>query len=635
MNTKRTIILRATLGLLIGLLGGPGVGHGQTSTLASFVVEVESLADSTQYLVYRYRFANPSSNSGGATTIDLTVSSLSSSPSQLLVSTGQLLDYSEPLSPDVSATPFVPIGVITPVGWKSILSTSAEVSWYQGGGFLTEDSIAPGAAVSGFGLRSPFLPGIRDAFVEPTWRSCCSEPMEPLEENPERIHADPSGMALRVMTIGPTHDPAEFADFTAGIQIILLDAARACSDLSWINSVGACDDIQSNLSAAASAIASATWQDARDALTTVLNTLAAHEGGVVNANALNLLGVNSRFLRDLLPNPPTSAPGGPYAAVEGTSIQVDGSASLDPTGGTPTFSWHFGDGQQGAGVTPVHAYDDNGVYELSLAVMSQTSGLADTASTTVTVSNAPPAITGVTGPLYPVPVGTQVEVAGEFTDAGIADTHTVGVVWGDGNGSGASVAQGAGSGSFSDSHIYASSGVYTIATTVTDDDGGTAIEAFQYAVVYDPNGGFVTGGGWINSPAGAFSPDPAATGKANFGFVSRYQQGAQVPSGETQFRMQAAGLTFHSTEYEWLVVAGARAQFKGVGQLNGTSGFGFMLTAIDSSLPGGGRLTASGSRSGMSRPGMSCTTTKGAMQMIPPRPPRSEVGRCRSTPIRE
>ncbi|TDJ25642.1 MAG: hypothetical protein E2O58_02820 [Gammaproteobacteria bacterium] len=36
------------------------------------------------------------------------------------------------------------------------------------------------------------------------------------------------------------------------------------------------------------------------------------------------------------------------------------------------------------------------------------------------------------------------------------------------------------------------------------------------------------------------------------------------------------------------IVAGARAQFKGVGTINGTGFFGFMLTAIDGAVHGGG-----------------------------------------------
>lgn len=43
-----------------------------------------------------------------------------------------------------------------------------------------------------------------------------------------------------------------------------------------------------------------------------------------------------------------------------------------------------------------------------------------------------------------------------------------------------------------------------------------------------------------------------------------------------------------STTYEWLVVAGAGAQYKGTGTLNGAGHYGFMLTAIDGQRPGGG-----------------------------------------------
>jgi len=36
------------------------------------------------------------------------------------------------------------------------------------------------------------------------------------------------------------------------------------------------------------------------------------------------------------------------------------------------------------------------------------------------------------------------------------------------------------------------------------------------------------------------------------------------------------------------VVAGARAQYKGVGAINGAGEYGFMLTAIDGQIKGGG-----------------------------------------------
>ena len=102
--------------------------------------------------------------------------------------------------------------------------------------------------------------------------------------------------------------------------------------------------------------------------------------------------------------------------------------------------------------------------------------------------------------------------------------------------------------------------------------------------VFDPTAGFVTGGGWIESPEGAYVADPDLTGRANFGFVSRYQRGRSEPDGNTQFQFRAADLSFRSTSYDWLVISGHRAQFKGEGTINGSGDYGFLLTAIDSDL---------------------------------------------------
>ncbi len=106
-------------------------------------------------------------------------------------------------------------------------------------------------------------------------------------------------------------------------------------------------------------------------------------------------------------------------------------------------------------------------------------------------------------------------------------------------------------------------------------------------VVYDSSGGFVTGGGWIDSPSGAYTPenqdDDDLTGKASFGFVSKYKKGASVPTGNTEFTFRAGNLNFHSSSYQWLVVnqGGTNAQFKGSGSINGAGDFRFMLRAGD------------------------------------------------------
>ena len=41
---------------------------------------------------------------------------------------------------------------------------------------------------------------------------------------------------------------------------------------------------------------------------------------------------------------------------------------------------------------------------------------------------------------------------------------------------------------------------------VRDGAGASDDGEFRYVVVYDPSAGFVTGGGWIVSPPGAYQP---------------------------------------------------------------------------------------------------------------------------------
>jgi PKD repeat protein len=146
----------------------------------------------------------------------------------------------------------------------------------------------------------------------------------------------------------------------------------------------------------------------------------------------------------------------------------------------------------------------------------------------------------------------------------------------------------AASGACTAAHTYAAAGVYTVTIIASDDDGGSASRTFAYVVVYDANAGFVTGGGWIQSPAGAYIADPTATGHANLSFVVRYERGAATPTGQTQFNLQAGSFRFESTSFDWLVIAGARVQYKGGGTVNDVAGYGFLVTAVDGKINGGG-----------------------------------------------
>jgi uncharacterized protein len=203
------------------------------------------------------------------------------------------------------------------------------------------------------------------------------------------------------------------------------------------------------------------------------------------------------------------------------------------------------------------------------------------------LTNAPPVVGPITAPAAPVGVNTAFAVSAPFADPETYDTHTALWNWGDGSTTAGIVNESNGAGTVSGSHTYATPGVYTVVLTVTDDNGNSATATYEHVVAYDVNGGFVIGGGWISSPAGAWLPNPAAKGKAVFGFVSKYKKNALVPNGETLFLFSAGRMNFKSSGYAWLVVNGAKAQYTGAGRINGAGDYGFTLTAVDGKLPGG------------------------------------------------
>jgi hypothetical protein len=279
--------------------------------------------------------------------------------------------------------------------------------------------------------------------------------------------------------------------------------------------------------------------------------------------------------------PPTANAGGPYQVNEGGAVSLSG-AGTDVEGTALTYGWDLdANGTfETTGQNPIFSaagLDGPTSRSVSLRV-TDAAGLSAVSNATVNVLNVAPTLNSVTGPVAPQAVNTTINLTVNYTDpAGSLDTYTVTVNWGDGTTDN------------NTSHTYSAAGVYRIRATVADDDGGISNEAvYEYVVVYDPSAGFVTGGGWITSRAGAYTPNPSLTGRGTFGFVSKYQRGANQPTGNTEFQFHAGDFRFKSDSYEWLVVAGARAQYKGTGSVNGVSGYTFILTATDGQGNGGG-----------------------------------------------
>jgi hypothetical protein len=299
--------------------------------------------------------------------------------------------------------------------------------------------------------------------------------------------------------------------------------------------------------------------------------------------------------------PTVTMMGIPVSSSEGTAItltsMVSDPSSADTAAGF-LYSWAvtkngnaFASGSgTGLNFTP----DDNGTYAVTLTVADKDGGTG-MASAMIIVVNVPPVITGVTGPIGPLINGTPVTIKANFTDAGSADTHTPpngGCVftWDDGTTSAGLVSETNGSGSCQATHTYTNAGVYDVGVTVTDDDGASVASGFQFVVVFDPTDGYVNGSGSIMSVAGSYVPSPKLDGKARFGFHVRYSKGAMVPSGANTFKFRIADLSFQSTGFQWLVISGANAQFKGSGTVNGAGSYTFLITVVDGDQVGGGGI---------------------------------------------
>lgn len=143
---------------------------------------------------------------------------------------------------------------------------------------------------------------------------------------------------------------------------------------------------------------------------------------------------------------------------------------------------------------------------------------------------------------------------------------------------------------------FTTTGVYRLQMNVTDQTRVTSYcntneDQEAIVVIYDPNGGYTYGGGYFNSPAGAFASDPTATGKANFGYTVNYYKGATLPKGETQFEFKVGDFQYNALNFDYLSVAspGYKAVFSGSGRIiGGISGVNFTMYVIDGALDGTG-----------------------------------------------
>ncbi len=199
---------------------------------------------------------------------------------------------------------------------------------------------------------------------------------------------------------------------------------------------------------------------------TYLVTLVVSDGrgGVVSVTTAAVISADSASGN----HPPTAKAGGPYFAILGQPVTLDGSGSTDPDAAdTLTFAWTLGDGANAVGPQPSHLFAAEGTYPVVLLV-SDGQGGTSTASTTVIVSPAnvpqnqnPRASAG--GP-YSTTLGGSLVFSSAGSSDPDGDTLTYSWNFGDGTtGSGAAP-----------SYTYTAAGDYIVSLLVTDGRGGSA-----------------------------------------------------------------------------------------------------------------------------------------------------------------
>ncbi|WP_373495482.1 HYR domain-containing protein, partial [Aquiflexum sp.] len=187
-------------------------------------------------------------------------------------------------------------------------------------------------------------------------------------------------------------------------------------------------------------------------------------------------------------------------------------------------------------------------------------------------------ISSITGPLDPNPVNSTIQVSATV----VGDVVEAKWIWDNEQ----ETVLSAPFGDFAAQYTYTTPGVYQIKLVVKDACGNEVEGLTDLAVIFDPDGGFVTGGGWIWSPKGSYLQNLDSEGRANFGFVAKYRKGSNKVDGHTEFQYRDGNLNFNSTNHRSmsLVVAGHKALYKGEGTINREAGYSFMVSVIDGNL---------------------------------------------------
>lgn len=290
---RSRVVLAGLFVAAVGSLDSGASAQSPGRILDAVALELTTVADSTQYPLYECRVKNSTASRAGVAWVSLDVSAPMGTGRVTLPFTGR---HEHGAS---GRADHVPVGGIAPDGWKMELLYNGKFNWYAAtvGTVVNDswlpasgDSAAPGGSKEGFGLRSPYLPGIRGFIAEPTWQSCCSRPMPGASEGE---HAAPAAFRVTGFAVGPTVPPQRMT-----LSVLGADLQQACGALRWITGGAVCGRLRSELEEATRALQRGDAQAAKGSLRVVLAELEAQHapGKPVNDNAYWLLKVNGEYL---------------------------------------------------------------------------------------------------------------------------------------------------------------------------------------------------------------------------------------------------------------------------------------------------------------------------------------------------
>jgi len=163
------------------------------------------------------------------------------------------------------------------------------------------------------------------------------------------------------------------------------------------------------------------------------------------------------------PGPVANFTFNPPSGTVPVNITFDASTSSSPNGAITNYSWDFGDGSTGSGITPSHQYLFAGTFSIVLTV-TDSAGLSATKSAAIVIANPIPPVASFTYNIDTSGVHiVSVDGSGSSSVNGSISIYSWN--WGDGIGLTTGVTS---------SYTYATAGSYVVTLTVIDAAGNIA-----------------------------------------------------------------------------------------------------------------------------------------------------------------